>query len=114
MGNLVDQYLLFRIRTRRDAGAFASLYDRYVLQIYRFVYLKLPSKEQAEDVTSDTFLKTWEFLLKNNEIRHFRALLYRIARNLVADAYRQQEPVQRFSSVTNQSENTSTDLEGEL
>lgn len=114
MMNLVDQYLLFRVRSRGDGEAFAKLYDRYVLQIYRFVYLKLPSKEQAEDVTSETFLKTWEFLLKNKDIRHFRALLYRIARNLVADAYRRKEPVASFEVVTNHPVFASSYSEGDV
>lgn len=86
--NLLDQYLLFRVRSRRDAEAYAKIYDRYVASIYRFVFLKLPSKEQAEDVTSETFLRTWQYLLDQSDVWHVRALLYQVARNLVADFYR--------------------------
>src|SRR3989338_38937 len=88
--NIHDQYLLFRLKTKGDAQAFARLYDRYVVSIYRFVFFKLPSKELAEDVTSETFLRCWQFLQQNKNIVHFRAFLYRIARNLVIDTYRKQ------------------------
>lgn len=88
MTSLLDQYLLFRMKTRGDKEAFARLYDRYVLAIYRFVFLKLPSKELAEDVTSETFLKAWRFIQQNKEISNFRALLYQIARNSIVDFYR--------------------------
>ena len=88
MTNLIDKYLLFRIRTKRDPEAFAKLYDRYVMAIFRFVFLKLPSREAAEDVTSEAFLRCWQWIQQNREISNFRALLYRIARNLVADNYR--------------------------
>jgi RNA polymerase sigma-70 factor (ECF subfamily) len=88
MSSIVDRYLLFRIRQHQDPQAFARLYDRYVRAIYRFVLLKLPSKEDAEDVTSDVFLKAWNYLQEHHEIREFRALLYRIARNAIADWYR--------------------------
>lgn len=106
MSHLVDQYLLFRIRIKRDPEAFGRLYDRYVKSIYRFVFLKLPSREIAEDVTSETFLRSWQYIQQNQRIENFRALLYRIARNLVADIYRR--PDTHFVSVTFSGSDTST------
>lgn len=88
MSNLVDRYLLFRIRTKRDPEAFAQIYDRYVKALYRFTLLKLPSQDEAQDITAETFTKTWNYLQEHQEVTHVRALLYRIARNLVADYYR--------------------------
>lgn len=113
MTNLVDQYLIFRIRTKRDPEAFGRLYDRYVAAIYRFVFLKLPSKEAAEDVTSETFLRCWQFMQQNQEITHIRALLYRIARNLVVDAYRKNESI-RSSTVTFPSPDASNEIEADI
>lgn len=90
MTNLLDAYLLFRIRVQQDPEAYAELYDRYVKPIYRFVVLKVPTKEQAEDITSETFLRGWQFLRETKDpVKNIRALLYRIARNLIADLYRQ-------------------------
>jgi RNA polymerase sigma-70 factor (ECF subfamily) len=88
MSNLIDRYLLFRIRTKRDPEAFAKIYDRYVKALYRFTLLKLPSQEEAQDITSETFTKTWNYLQQHQEVTHIRALLYRVARNLIADYYR--------------------------
>ena len=95
MNYLVDQYLLYRIRAKRDADAFGKLYDRYVNSIYRFVYLKLPSKEVAEDVTSETFLKGWQYIQRAETIDNVRALFYKIARHLIADYYRKHESVEQ-------------------
>jgi RNA polymerase sigma-70 factor (ECF subfamily) len=111
MSQLIDQYQLYRVRTRRDADAFASLYDRYITSIYRFVYLKLPSREAAEDVTSETFLRFWNAILQNTEIRNVRAFLYQIARNLVVDFYRKEE-AQKQAVVTTDQDYTSTVNEG--
>src|SRR5688572_5691269 len=111
MSLLIDQYQLYRVRTRRDADAFANLYDRYITSIYRFVYLKLPTREVAEDVTSETFLRFWNAILQNTEIRNVRAFLYQIARNLVVDFYRQEE-AQKQAVVTNDDDFTSTVNEG--
>ena len=115
MPKLIDRYLLFRLRTKRDPEAYGRLYDRYVAQIYRFVSFKLPTKEAAQDVTSEAFLRLWQHVLQEKEIRNLRALLYRIARNLVADHYRQAEPsVSIEASVTNWDESTSSIDESQL
>ncbi len=64
------------------------VYDAYVKQIYRFVYFKVSSAEQAEDLTSETFLKAWQYLKEKREVPHLQALLYSIARSVVIDYYR--------------------------
>ncbi len=113
MNQLIDQYLLYRIRAKRDPEAFARLYDHYVTAIYRFVYLKLPSKEAAEDVTSETFLRGWQYIQQAEHIENIRALLYKIARNLIADQYRKQES-SREVSVTFSPSETSTNSEDDI
>ncbi|MDD5230694.1 MAG: RNA polymerase sigma factor [Candidatus Marinimicrobia bacterium] len=67
---------------------FSNIYDQYVEKIYRFVFLKVSSKEIAEDLTSQSFLKFWE---NRAGVKEPRSFLYRIARNLVIDFYRQRK-----------------------
>lgn len=72
-----------------DANAFGVLYDRYAARIYRFIYYKTFSKEVAEDLTSEVFLKAFEKIGSYTETKGtFSAWLYRIARNAVIDHYR--------------------------
>lgn len=85
---LRDKYLLYRIQTKRDAQAYAELYDTYVEGIYRFISFKVSSKEEAQDLTSEAFLRAWHYLLESRDVASFSALIYRIARNLVIDHYR--------------------------
>ncbi|MBI1877094.1 MAG: sigma-70 family RNA polymerase sigma factor [Chloroflexi bacterium] len=72
-----------------DPDAFATLYDAYVEQIYRFVYFRVGDEQTAEDLTSQVFLKAWD-KLSSYQIRGlpFSAWLFRIARNNVIDYYR--------------------------
>lgn len=88
---LQEKFLLYRIRAKKDPEAFGKVYDLYAPKIYRFVYFKVSSKEEAQDITAEVFLKAWQYLLdpKGQEVRHLSALLYRIARNNVIDFYRQ-------------------------
>ncbi len=72
-----------------DTEAFALLYDKYVDTIHRYVYYRVGSRQLAEDLTSETFLRalrrietfTWQG-------RDFGAWLVTIARNLVADHFK--------------------------
>ncbi len=112
MTSLVDRYLLFRIRKQQDPQAFARLYDRYVNAIYRFVLLKVPSKEDAEDISSEVFLKCWNYLQEHHDVTQIRALLYTIARNAIADWYRSKSLTPaRSLAVTLQDDGTSTNIE---
>lgn len=87
-GKLSEKLLLFRLKTKRDTESYAQLYDAYVDQIYRFVYFKVSTHEEAEDITSEVFLKGWNYVSENKEIKSFSGLLYRIARNCIIDLYR--------------------------
>lgn len=82
--------MLYQARVRRDPEAFGKIYDAYVSRIYRFIYFKMQSKEEAEDLTSETFARLWKYLQEGKPVKHLGALTYQIARNLVSDHYRGQ------------------------
>lgn len=87
---LKAQYLFLKLRATRDPEVFGKLYDIYVDKIYRFVYFKVSSKEEAEDITAEVFLKTWQYIneMGAEAIDNLRAFLYQAARNAVIDFYR--------------------------
>ncbi len=72
------------LAAQRDRAAFAPLYERYVDQIFGYVYMLTKNREQAEDVTAATFAKAIEELPRF-EWRGvpYSAWLYRVAANLV-------------------------------
>ncbi len=72
---------------RRDARAFAALYDRYVQRVYRFCYARLRNESAAQDATSQIFLKALQALPQFHD-GVFAAWLFRIAHNVVADVFR--------------------------
>lgn len=85
---------------------FSQIYDKYIEKIYRFVYLKVSSQETAEDLTSKVFMKGWEAYQKSQTpmpnaqkpIENIGAFLYQIARNTVADYYRERGRTNTISS----------------
>jgi len=75
-----------------DAEAFEKIYDSYVPKIFRFVFLKTGNRENAEDLTSETFFRFWKYIRKEKiEAKTAEPILYRIARNLIIDFYRKKE-----------------------
>lgn len=77
---------------------YSEVYDKYVKKIYRFVLLKVNSAEIAEDLTSEVFMRGWQaYKTKRDKIENVQAFLYQIARNLLADHYRQEVKAQLVS-----------------
>ncbi len=69
-----------------DGDAFGQLYDRYVDLIYRFIYYRLPDRGQAEDLTSETFVRALRRIgTISYQGRDVAAWFVTIARNLVLD-----------------------------
>ena len=72
-----------------EAEAFGWIYDRYIKQIYRFVYLKVSHRANAEDLTQQVFMSAWENISNyKTQGFPFSSWLYRIANNAVIDHYR--------------------------
>lgn len=84
-----DSDALARGAAQGDAGAFGQLYDLHLDSVYRYVYYKVGRASEAEDLTSQIFLKAWDAMPRYRwrEIP-FSHWLMRLARNTVIDYYR--------------------------
>ena len=72
------------------------------------------NKEEAEDITSDVFLKTWNYLTSDTHkdvIRSFSGLIYRIARNALVDFFRHKSTRQECTLDTLEIEDTNNAFE---
>ena len=72
----------------REREAFARLYLRYVDEIGRFCLLRLRDEEAARDATQQIFAQALAGLARYHETGQFRAWLYTIARNVLANQSR--------------------------
>ena len=83
---------------KKNKENFSQIYDNCIGKIYRFIFLKVNSRDIAEDLCSETFLKGWQVFKENSqEIENPQAFLYQIARNLVIDYYREKDRTQTVS-----------------
>lgn len=79
-----------RLLLLHEPEAFQRLYTGTHLQLFRYVYSLLggPAQE-AEDLTAETYIRAWRNRRSfSGDEQMAAAWLFRIARNLVVDAYR--------------------------
>lgn len=69
---------------------FEKAYAENTDGLFRFVLYKVSNKDQAMDILQETYVRFWE-TLKKEPVGEPRALLYRIARNLVIDWYKKKK-----------------------
>jgi RNA polymerase sigma-70 factor (ECF subfamily) len=110
-----EEELLINRAKKGEAEAFGLLYDQYAAKIYRFILLKTGRKADAEDLTSQVFLKAWESI-HGFEFQGFpfSSWLYRIAGNSVIDYYRtfhSHQDVEEVAEAIQSSEDYAGDLD---
>lgn len=71
-----------------DSDAWADLYRQFAPAVFRFCRRAMPSREDAEDATSEVFLKVRGKLDQYDASRPFNAWLYRVAANQCWDLLR--------------------------
>jgi RNA polymerase sigma-70 factor (ECF subfamily) len=78
---------------RSDCEAFTALYDSYFDRVYRFLYSRVGTVHDAEDLTAATFLSAVEAFPRYKHQGKFAAWLFTIARRKAADHFRKPIPV---------------------
>ena len=80
-------HLLSQVRAG-DADAWGELYRRYAPAMFRFCRRLLPAREDAEDATTEIFMKVRQKLGTYDSSRPFTAWLYKVASNHCWDTLR--------------------------
>ncbi len=87
MGSTDLAAALSRVR-EGDPDAWGNLYREYAPAIYRFCRRALPSREDAEDATTEIFMKVRQKIGQFDTSRPFTAWLYKVAANHCWDLLR--------------------------
>lgn len=73
-----------------DPEAIGHLYDLYFERIYKYIYIKVGNRVEAEDITEQVFLRVIEAISAFQwQGSSFASWIYRIAHNQVIDTLRQ-------------------------
>ena len=71
-----------------DKDGLKDIYEAYLAYIFRIVYEILKNRENAEDITSDFFIKLWEKASSYRPGSGHKAFLTVMARNMAIDFLR--------------------------
>jgi RNA polymerase sigma-70 factor, Bacteroides expansion family 1 len=85
--SVITQELLIGVRGN-DLNCFEKLFSIYRVKLFNFSYKYLRSREDAEEVVQDTFVKIWENRAALNEELSFNSYLFTIAKNLIINKVR--------------------------
>lgn len=75
-------------RSAEQTWAFERIYDEFNTPIHNYIFHLVGNREQAADLTQDTFLKAFKALPRMDASLKLSAWLYRIATNTARDALR--------------------------
>jgi RNA polymerase sigma factor (sigma-70 family) len=75
----------------RIERVFGEIYSRESDAIFRFCLLRTSDREVALDFTQDTFMRFWNSLVLEKDIKNHRTFLFTIARNIIIDWYRKKK-----------------------
>ena len=71
-----------------DKSALHEIYEKYIGYIYSIVFQVVQNKEDAEDITSEFFIKLWKLADTYRSGKGHRAWMATIARNMAIDLLR--------------------------
>ncbi len=86
---------------------FEEVFEKHSDELFRHCLLRLSDRERAIELTQETFLRTWEYVVRGEDIKQYRPFLYRILNNLIVDEYRKR-PVHSLDALLESEENAPT------
>ncbi|HSH05624.1 MAG TPA: RNA polymerase sigma factor [Anaerolineae bacterium] len=89
-------------RAQQNLIHFDALYERYVTRVYRYCLVRVNDVQEAQDITSQTFLAALESFTSFRHQSSFSTWLIGIARHKIMDRYRQQRPQTAIDDVAHQ------------
>lgn len=70
-----------RVALYNDMEAYKQLYELFFSPLYRFSYSIIKSKEAAEEIVSDVFIKIWEMRQELHKVNELNVYLYVVTKN---------------------------------
>ena len=107
---------------RSPKDEFLEAYNKLSDPIFRHCYFRISNRERAKELMQEVFIKAWEYILNNNSsIKNMKALIYKIANNLIIDEYRKKKELsldglmaEGFEPGFDEIENTETAIDAKL
>lgn len=94
-----NDYVLQKQVSQGDETAFKTLFDRYHTRLHQYLFNIIKSKEVAEELVMDVFLKIWLARDMLTEIENLDSFLFRVVYNKSIDFFRAAANNQQFTEL---------------
>lgn len=71
-----------------DSSRLRQIYEEHVTSVYRYIYGKVGNREEAEDLTSQVFMKAIRTFDRTRSPETLQSWLFQVARTTIADHWR--------------------------
>ena len=95
-GNIPADIELVRSLRKGDIKAFDRLFEKYARRLLYFVRGYIGSKEDAEGVVQEVFIKIWENRQKIKEHSSFQSFIFTITYNIIRKYFRAKYTEQKY------------------
>jgi RNA polymerase sigma-70 factor (ECF subfamily) len=72
---------------------YLETYDELADDVFKRCLYKTSDREIALDLTQDTFIKVWDYLVEGGTVEHMRAFVFTVANNLIKDHYKKKKSI---------------------
>ena len=76
-----------------NTPSFELIVNRYLNQVYNFIYRLCGNREESNDISQDVFIKIWKNLGKFDSKQNFKTWIFTIARNATIDWLRKKRNI---------------------
>lgn len=108
-----DQNLVESLQ-KGDLKAFDAIFKKYSQKVYRFAIKYLKSREEAEEIVQDLFLKIWENRSKLNKESSLKAYIFTISYHNICRVFRKRSYQESFVKEIISPANNTYDLEEQV
>lgn len=108
-----DQNLVESLQ-KGDLKAFDAIFKKYSQKVYRFAIKYLKSREEAEEIVQDLFLKIWENRSKLNKESSLKAYIFTISYHNICRVFRKRSYQESFVKKIISPANNTYDLEEQV
>ena len=95
LDKLTDGQLVTIYQNKSEPIYFGELYNRYFTKVYHYCLGKVKNRDDAYDITADTFVKLPKKLVQLRSPELFVAWLFKIAQNACIDVLRSHQLTQK-------------------
>ena len=86
-------YIMKTEKLQQYNDQFMEYYEKYHNDIFKFCMIKTSNRSKSLEITQETFMRFWKYLISGKNIEQERPLIYRIASNLIIDSYRKKKDI---------------------